>query len=102
MSGVFEADQTWPVTLRPNSWSNFTVLKAVPHGKPVQKGETLVWLDMKEIDEQLQDMEKSLRLNKLVLQLADTELELSKTTLPLDLEASARARRSLTKTSITS
>jgi HlyD family secretion protein len=93
MSGVFEADQTWPVTLSPNSWSSFTVLKAVPHGKPVQKGETLVWLDMKEIDEQLQDMEKSLRLNKLVLQLADTELELMKTTLPLDLEASARAKK---------
>ena len=79
--------------LNPNSWSNFTVLKAVPHGQRVQKGETLVTLDMKEIDEQLQDLEKTIRLNNLALQLADTELESTKTTLPLDLEASAQAKK---------
>ena len=38
-------------------------------------------------------MEKTLRLNKLALQLADTELEFTKTTLPLDLEASARTKK---------
>ena len=95
MSGTFEAEETstWPVSLDPKTWSNFTVLKAVPHGKRVQKGETLVWLDMKEIDEQLQDQEKTLQLNKLALQLSDTELELTKTTLPMDLEASALAKK---------
>jgi HlyD family secretion protein len=93
MSGVFESDQTWPVAIRPDSWSSFTVLKAVPHGKPVQQGESLVALDMQEIDQQLQDLQRSIRLNKLALQLADTELEMMKTTLPMDLEAAARAQK---------
>ena len=92
---MFEAgpNQTWPVVLRAKSWSDFTVLKAVPHGDRVQKGETLVWLDMEDIDEQLQDTEQSVRLNKLALQLATTELENTKTTLPLDLEAAIRTKK---------
>jgi multidrug resistance efflux pump len=93
MSGVFEADQTWPVVLRPNSWSDFTVRKAVPHGERVQKGETLVWLDMQGIDEQLQDAEQGLQLNKLALQLATTELDTTRTTLSMDLELTARTKR---------
>ncbi len=93
VAGTFEAEETWPVALAPKTWSDFTVLKAVPHGKRVQKGETLVWLDMKEIDEQLQDQEKALQLSKLALQMTDTELDITKTTLPLDLEASALAKK---------
>jgi HlyD family secretion protein len=93
MAGVFEAEQTWPVALDPNSWSNFTVLKAVQHGQRVQKGETLVSLDMKDIDEQLQDLEKTIRLSKLALQLADSEVQSLKTTLPLDLEDSAQTKK---------
>ncbi|MHB8973943.1 MAG: efflux RND transporter periplasmic adaptor subunit [Pirellulaceae bacterium] len=93
LSGVFEADQTWPVVLRPNTWTDFTVLESVPHGKRVQKGETLVRLDMKGIDEQLQDAEQGLRLNKLALQLATTELETTKATLSMDLETTARAKK---------
>ncbi len=93
MSGVFEADQAAPVALRTKSWSDLTVLKAVPHGKRVQKGETLVWLDMEGIDEQLHDAEQGLRLSKLALQLATTELESTKTTLPMDLESVARTKK---------
>lgn len=95
MSGVFEADrnQTWPVALKPKSWSTFTVLQAVSHGQRVQQGESLVTLDMKEIDEQLADMQRNLRLARLALQLADTDLEMAKTTLPMDLEAAARTRQ---------
>ena len=93
LSGVFEADQTWPVVLRPDSYSSFTVVKAVPPGKRVQKGETLVWLDMKDIDQQLQDLEHTLQLNKLSQQLAKTDMELLKTTVPLDLESAARTKR---------
>ncbi|MHB0958077.1 MAG: efflux RND transporter periplasmic adaptor subunit [Pirellulaceae bacterium] len=93
VSGLFEADQAWPVVLQADTWSEFTVLKAVPHGKRVQKGETLVWLDMEGIDKQLQDAEQGLRLNKLALQLATTELENMKTTLPMDLESTARAKK---------
>ncbi len=93
LSGVFAADQMWPVALQPETYSSFTVIKAVPPGKRVQKGETLVWLDTKDIDQQLQDLEYAKSLNKLSQQQAKTELELLRTTLPLDLEAATRAKK---------
>ena len=93
LSGVFESDQMWPISLRPESWSAFTVVKAVPHGKKVQKGETLVQLDMSKIDEQLQDLEGTMQTNRLTLQLAESALELFKKTLPMDLESAARSKR---------
>ena len=52
-----------------------------------------MWLDMQGIDEQLQDAEQGLRLSKLALQLATTELESTKTTLPMDLESTARTKK---------
>jgi len=93
LSGVFEAQRGWPVSINPQTWSNFTVIKAVEHGQHVQQGETLVTLEMKEIDEQLYDLNQTVRLNKLALQVADTELELARTTLPLDLAAGAQAKK---------
>ena len=93
LSGVFEANQMSPISLRPESWSAFTVVEAVPHGSKVQKGESLVRLDMSKIDEQLQDLETTMQTNKLTLQLAESELGLFKTTLPMDLESAARANR---------
>ena len=93
LSGIFEADHMWPVALRPESYSSFSVIKAVPPGKRVQKGETLVWLDMKEIDQQIQDLQHTLRLNELSQQSAKAVLDLLKTTVPLDLESAIRAKR---------
>ncbi len=52
-----------------------------------------MWLDMEGIDEQLQDAEQGLRLSKLALQLATTELETTKTTLSMDLESTARTKK---------
>ncbi len=93
LTGIFEAEQMAPVVLRPESYTSFTVVKAVPPGKRVQKGETLVWLEMKEIDRQLQDLEYAKQLNNLSQQQAKTDMELLKTTVPLDLEAATRAKR---------
>ena len=93
LSGVFESGESWPVSLSPNSWASFNVLKAVEHGTRVERGEPLVWLEMKQIDEKLHDMEVALELAKLSQQLADIDFELLKTTMPMDLELAARGKR---------
>lgn len=93
LTGHFEAAQSWPVVLRPNSWSSFTVVKAVPHGSQVKKGDQLVWLDTSKIDQQLQDLEHDAQLGKLNLRVAELETELLQKTVPLDLRAAERGRR---------
>ena len=93
LTGVFEPTQMWPVVLRPNSWSSFTVVKAVAHGQKVKKGETLVWLDMSKIDEQLTDMEHAMQLSKLTQRTADSDWELLQKTVPLDLKSAQRSKR---------
>ncbi len=93
LTGKFEADKSWPVVLRPKSWSTFPVIKAVPHGKRVKKGETLVWLDTKAIDEKLDDAKSGLQSAKLGIELAQLERKLSEATSQLDLDSAERANR---------
>jgi multidrug resistance efflux pump len=91
--GVFEPEQMWPVVLRPENWTAFTVVDAVAHGAEVKKGDTLVTLDTGDIDEQLEDLEKSVHLSELTQRLTDHELELLHKTTPLDLKAAEQAKR---------
>jgi RND family efflux transporter MFP subunit len=93
LTGVFEAQQTWPIALQPKNWSSFTVVKAVPHGTRVKRGDTLVQLDMTKIDEQLQDLEHARQLSRLSQRLAETEWSVLQKTIPLDLTAAQRAQR---------
>ncbi len=76
----------------PNSWSSFSVLRAVGHGHRAKKGEQLVWLDTSKIDQQLQDKESALELNKLSQRLANTEFQLLQKTIPLDLKSAERSK----------
>ncbi|MFO7902259.1 MAG: hypothetical protein R6U98_06345, partial [Pirellulaceae bacterium] len=93
LTGTFEAVNTWPVALSPETWSSFTVVEAVPHGKKVEQGDTLVELDMTEINQQLRDLEKDVKLGELSQRLAETEWELLQKSTQLDLEAVERDKR---------
>jgi len=93
LSGVFEADKMWPISLRPKSWSAFEVVEAVEHGTFVKKGMPLVKFDTTSIDEKLQDLEYEKQTSQLSQQLLDLDLELLKTTTPLDLELAERTNR---------
>lgn len=93
LTGTFEAVNTWPVALSPETWSSFTVVEAVAHGQKVQQGDTLVELDMSQIDQQLQDLEKEMKLKQLSRRVADTEWELLQKSAELDLEAAERTKR---------
>lgn len=88
--GVFEPVDTWPVALDSETWSSFTVMKAVEHGEQVDEGETLVEFETSKIDDQLQDLKQELTLARLSRRLAETELELLKKTTPIDLKAAER------------
>jgi len=61
LSGVFEAQKTAEIVLRPKQWSELKVLDAVEHGAAVQRGDVLVTLDMAKIDRQIADLTTDLR-----------------------------------------
>ncbi|MFO7908316.1 MAG: hypothetical protein R6U98_37110, partial [Pirellulaceae bacterium] len=62
-------------------------------GKKVEQGDTLVELDMTEINQQLRDLEKDVKLGELSQRLAETEWELLQKSTQLDLEAAERDKR---------
>src|SRR5262245_50856041 len=57
LSGVFEAQEMTEVVLRPQAWSELTVVTAVPQGTLVHAGDRLVELDTHKIDEAIRDLQ---------------------------------------------
>jgi len=93
LSGVFEAQKTAEVVLRPKQWSDLKVLSAVEHGASVQRGDPLVTFDFEKIDRQIADLRSQLKLKDLALKLAEQQLKTLEATTPMDLAAAERDNR---------
>jgi HlyD family secretion protein len=93
LKGVFEAETTREIALRPQAWKTFEVVKAVEPGAKVEKGDVLVELETKDIDEAINDLRTTMRLGELALKQAQDNLRVAEATTPLDLAAAERAKR---------
>ncbi len=93
LDAVFEAVEMAPVKLETKTWTDLTILEALPHGARVHKGDTLVKLDTEKLKDQIEDLERDRLASKLTYQLAEAELENLKETTPLKLEAAKRSKR---------
>lgn len=71
--GVFVAEETAEVALRPEVWAAFKVVEAVPHGKRVRKGDVLVEFDEKDIDKAIAEKSLELRTGELALMAAEED-----------------------------
>jgi hypothetical protein len=88
--GVFVAEEAEEVALRPEEWSSFKVLEAVPHGKRVRKGDVLVKFDPKDIDEALAEKELQQRLGELALMAAEEEFPRTEKSIVLNYDQAER------------
>ena len=93
LDGVFEARDMTPISIEPEDWSKFTVVEAVEHGSRVEAAQTLVTLNREDIDVAIGNLEASLKLSELTIQLAETELKTTEKELPLELAAAERAKK---------
>ena len=93
LKGTFEAQKMAEVSIRPEAWSGFTVLKAVEHGARVKQGDLLVALDPEKIDRAIADLRTELRLAELALKKAEKELQTIETVAPIELAALERSKR---------
>lgn len=95
LEGVFEAKSAAEISLQPEEWSEFEVLRAVEHGTTVRPGDLLVSLDTEKIDRAIADLQRELKLARLNLQDTELQLQLARMSGPLDLASGERSRRNL-------
>jgi multidrug efflux pump subunit AcrA (membrane-fusion protein) len=87
---VFVAEEAEEVALRPEVWSNFKVVEAVPHGKRVRKGDVLVKFDDKDIEEAIAEKNLEQRLGELALMEAEEEFPRMEKAIALNYEQAER------------
>jgi multidrug efflux pump subunit AcrA (membrane-fusion protein) len=93
VDGVFEAVTRHEVSLQPEVWTSLKVEKAVEEGASVTQGEPVLWLETKELDNEIRDLEFSRELGYLSLKQAEVELQSLEKSVPLDLESARRSRQ---------
>jgi len=92
LKGRFVASQTSEVILRPKSSVPMKVSKAVAHGTRVSKGDPILWLDPKPLNDQIDDLQVGRELARLTLQEAELDLATLEKTVPWDLAKAKRAK----------
>ncbi len=93
VDGVFEAIKTHEIALRPEVWSTLKVEKAVAEGTVVEKGQPILWLDAKKLEEEIRDAKFSRELGYLGIKQAEIALQTLEKSAPLDLEDARRTRK---------
>ncbi|MBN2218504.1 MAG: HlyD family efflux transporter periplasmic adaptor subunit [Pirellulales bacterium] len=93
LKGVFEAKRMAAVSLWPDQWSNFTVLKAAEHGQQVKQGELLLAFDPEKIDQAIDDLRLQLRLVDLEIRRGAEQLAALEQLEPMEVAAVDRRQR---------
>jgi len=93
LKGVFEATEMTEVPLRPEAWTEWTVLEAVAQGVRVNTGEKLVELDTRKIDMAIADLEAAQVVSDLARKQADESFRLAKKSVPLQLAAAEQSNQ---------
>ncbi len=88
--GVFVAEETAEVALRPEVWTSFKVVEAVPHGKRVRKGDVLVKFDDKDIEKAIAEKSLELRTGELALMAAEEDFPRLEKSIALSYEEAKR------------
>ena len=93
LDGVFEAQKTAELVLRPQEWQGLTVVSAIEHGAVVKRGDVLVSLDLEKIDRALADLRTEMKTSDISIKQAEQELRTLETLTPMDLAAVDRAQK---------
>ena len=75
LDGTFESGQSAEVKLKPEAWSKLEVKEAQAHGASVKKGDTLVTLDLEDLEKAIKAAEQAFTLSELSLK--DAKLSLA-------------------------
>jgi len=93
LKGIFEAKRMVEVSLWPDQWSSFTILKAADHGQQVKQGELLIAFDPEQIDQAIDDLRRQLKLTDIDIRRLAEQLAVLEKIEPMDLAAVNRRQR---------
>ena len=93
LEGIVEPRQMTEVILRTDQWTDLTVREAAAHGATVKKGDTILSLDLTKIRQEIKELETTLKLDEVALNLAKAEIEASEKSSPEDLAEAERAAK---------
>ncbi len=93
LDGSLEAAHAAEVSVVPEETAALVVKEAVAHGSRVTKGQTLVQLDPRKLNEQIRDQEAARALAELSFKQANQDLELLTKAAPLDAQLAERTKR---------
>lgn len=80
------------VSLKPESWSDFTVETILDHGSEVKSGDVLIAFEREAYDRRLEDLNRSLARKQIALATAELDFAKLKAETELELEAARRSK----------
>jgi HlyD family secretion protein len=87
LNAVFLPEQSQPVLIKPEKWTDFTVTSLVSQGAVVKKGDPLISIDTRQLDQQIAATEKARQSDALNLAQAKHDLAQLEITTPRSLAA---------------
>ncbi|MCP5537137.1 MAG: hypothetical protein H7A51_13030 [Akkermansiaceae bacterium] len=93
LNAVFLPAESQAISIKPEAWSDFTITSLVPQGAVVKKGDTLIGIDTRALDDHIAAMEKARQDDALSLAQAKHDLAQLEITTPRSLEAYARGEK---------
>jgi HlyD family secretion protein len=98
LKGILESEAMSEVVVSPEGFTpenrgQLRVLKAIPLGTEVRKGDQLIWFDRERLDQIITDMEKDREFSDLAFKLAQEDLGILEKATPIDLRQAERANK---------
>jgi multidrug efflux pump subunit AcrA (membrane-fusion protein) len=94
LKGQFDAKTRHEIVLEPKAWlMPQKVVKVLPHGSHVKKGDLLFKFDTEKLDQAINDSKVELALAEHALEITELELPILEKMTPLDLEDAERAKK---------
>ena len=93
LKGTFEAEKTAEISIRPDVWTAYEVVKAAEHGQTVKRGDVLVQFDVEKIDDEIADLRLKRALSDLAFKQAEENLKILEASTPVDLKLAERAQK---------
>ncbi|MBT8037173.1 MAG: biotin/lipoyl-binding protein [Verrucomicrobiae bacterium] len=90
LDAVFLPAHSQAIAIQPEKWTDFIVTQLVPHGTHVKKGDPLIGIDSRQLDQQIAAAEKARKADALTLDQAKHDLAQLEITTPRSLATSAR------------
>ncbi|MBD28747.1 MAG: hypothetical protein CMO38_05815 [Verrucomicrobiaceae bacterium] len=92
LDGFFSPTKEHHISLTPEAWPDMTIVQAMEHGQKVNKGDKLVTLETKKLEEAIEQAEKAAPAASLAHEILESELGSLEKSTPMLIENTKRSK----------